>query len=1043
MKDSLAISIIDSRRDSALNRNVLEDSLMRWNRLSISIATAALACVAAPASAASFGSVVPLGGQASDIALDESRGRLYISNFTANRIDVMSTSDNTVHSSMNVSAQPGGLALSPDSRYLVVTNYANWGTGVPPAGANLVTVINLETNGRQTFSTGDPPLAAAFVNTTVPKSGQALIATTSAFYLLDPNSGTLQFLASYANVAKALPVPQATLPAQVVQATMSASADGAHIWGIADAGTGTQFLYTYDRDNGRIAADVWTTTPPLLPRLSVASDGSWALVGWSLYARAQCAGSNFMVRARYPGAIASPNITGHAVDSKSGLIYAQIADPTQPAGPPFAGKLPTLSILDSDNLTVRDKIYIPENLVGRAMLNSAASTMYAISDSGIMVLPVGLLNKAKRLTTSVEDLLVQSNFCNRNAMKQSFVISDLGNNRTDFTVSTSQAGVTISPSSGTTPATVTVTVDPAAMQNTFGTLAVPLVISSLSAVNAPAPVRLLISNPDQDQRGSIVNVPGVLADLVADTARNRFYIVRQDKNQVLVFDGINNQQIATLRTGTTPKRIAITNDSKSLLIASTDSQLVQMYDLDTLQPQLPIQLPSGHYGRSLAHSNASAFVVVENDAAPPGSIDRLDLQSHCAVAPLSLGIWANTMNPEAVLTTSPSQSTILLTEPDGNIKLYDAQSDTWVLSRKDFTALSGAFAASDSGTYVVGNNVLNQALVPVGTLDSAVGNTVGFAFTGQAQAGLRVTGNTASGPGVIQNMPASTGALVKPVRVTEAPILSTTAVPFTRTTAPMPNAGSIVVMTTSGFTVLAGNYDQAVAPPSIASIVNAADGTKPVAPGGLISIYGSNLAATNVATSTVPLSTALGQSCLVVNGTLAPLLFVSNGQVNAQLPSRANGNATLTIHTPGGVSDNYNFNVSANAPSVFQSGSAGPQTSLATIVRADDNQLVTPTNPIHTNDTIVIYLTGLGATSPAVDDGMPAPLSPLASAIVSPNVTLGGKPLSIYYAGLAPGFVGVYQINATVPFGVPQGLDIPLVIEQGGNSTSLPVRVVK
>ena len=136
---------------------------------------------------------------------------------------------------------------------------------------------------------------------------------------------------------------------------MSASADGAHIWGIADAGTGTQLIYVYDRDTGRATGQVWITTPSLLPRLSVAGDGSWALIGWSLYARAQC-GGGFMVRARYPNAIASTNITGHAVDTKNGLIYAQIADGTQPAGPPFAaGKLPTLAILDSDNLTVARK----------------------------------------------------------------------------------------------------------------------------------------------------------------------------------------------------------------------------------------------------------------------------------------------------------------------------------------------------------------------------------------------------------------------------------------------------------------------------------------------------------------------------------------------------------------------------------------------------------------------------------------------------------------------------------------------------------------
>jgi uncharacterized protein (TIGR03437 family) len=203
------------------------------------------------------------------------------------------------------------------------------------------------------------------------------------------------------------------------------------------------------------------------------------------------------------------------------------------------------------------------------------------------------------------------------------------------------------------------------------------------------------------------------------------------------------------------------------------------------------------------------------------------------------------------------------------------------------------------------------------------------------------------------------------------------------------------------------------------------------------------MAPTNMATSQMPLPTALAQSCLVVNGALAPLLFVSGNQVNAQLPGRVTGNATMTIHTPGGVSDNFNFSSSSNAPSVFQSGAPGATSRLATIVRASNGELVTPTNPIHPEDTVVIYLTGLGTTSPAVDDGMPAPNSPLATATVIPSVSLGGRSLNVYWAGLVPGYVGLYQINATVPFGVPLGLDIPLVIEQGGSSTTLAVRVVK
>jgi len=63
---------------------------------------------------------------------------------------------------------------------------------------------------------------------------------------------------------------------------------------------------------------------------------------------------------------------------------------------------------------------------------------------------------------------------------------------------------------------------------------------------------------------------------------------------------------------------------------------------------------------------------------------------------------------------------------------------------------------------------------------------------------------------------------------------------------------------------------------------------------------------------------------------------------------------------------------------------------------------------------------------------------------LAPVITLGNSTLSILYAGLVPGYVsGLYQINATVPGGVTQGLNIPLVINQGANSTTLSVRVVK
>ena len=212
-----------------------------------------------------------------------------------------------------------------------------------------------------------------------------------------------------------------------------------------------------------------------------------------------------------------------------------------------------------------------------------------------------------------------------------------------------------------------------------------------------------------------------------------------------------------------------------------------------------------------------------------------------------------------------------------------------------------------------------------------------------------------------------------------------------------------------------------------------------IAAGSLISIFGRDLSPVNVATREIPLPTALGESCLAVNGVPVPMLFVSSQQINAQLPFNVEGNATMTLRTPGGVSDNLNLQILPAAASVFRDSAS----EIPTIFRMKNNELVTLSNPIHPEDTIVIYATGLGRTSPALEAGVPAPADPLPVALIAPEVTLGGVALPVHFAGTVPGEVGVYQINASVPYWAPTGMQVPLVIRQGGYSTTLPVRVVK
>jgi uncharacterized protein (TIGR03437 family) len=755
---------------------------------------------------------------------------------------------------------------------------------------------------------------------------------------------------------------------------------------------------------------------------------------------------------------------------------------------PFTAPMPALLVMDADNLTFRERLTLQENLVGRAILNKAVSVMYAVSDSGVTILPVGSLNQYHRVQPGQEDVLIQTSFCNQAQSSQTFTLADPGGNHTDFEL-TPGPGIVVSPSSGVTPATITVTANPSAFAGALGTTVVPIKISSASAINHPIPVRVLVNNPDENQRGTVVNVPGVLSDILADNSRNRFYITRQDRNQVLVFNGATSQLIATLRTMTTPTGMAITQDNKYLLVASSDSQLVNQFDLDALQPVTPITLSGAHFsdfGRSIAVANGAILALSIDGITSDGDVSVLDLVNKVNTSLATLGPWSNDsggVSPKSVLTASSNGAYVLMAGPDGRVYLYSAAAGSFVAARQDYSSLSGSYGASSFDNFVVGSAYLNSSLVPMGAFNTAGGDPSGFAFVDQnnTASGYFTTAPSASSPGTIQFFSPLSSASESPIPMVEAPLLpfsgssptgatagaaSTTAYPspdgtvsnngsgvnsndqlnnFIRTVAPLPASNEIIVLTTSGFTVLSQDYAAAFVPPVITSLVNAANGTAPVAPGGLITAWGTNMSPVSLVASQVPLPTALGQSCLSVNGTPVPLLFVSPTQVNAQLPNNVLGPSTVSIHTPGGVSNSFHFTVLSAAPAVFMSGSAGPVTGLATVVRAANNQLVTPTNPIRQGDTLVIYLTGMGLTSPSVAAGVPAPLSPLASASDVPKVSLGGTSLDILYAGLAPDEIGVYQINVVVPSGVTQGLNEPLVISQGsglGANTTLNVRVV-
>ena len=197
-------------------------------------------------------------------------------------------------------------------------------------------------------------------------------------------------------------------------------------------------------------------------------------------------------------------------------------------------------------------------------------------------------------------------------------------------------------------------------------------------------------------------------------------------------------------------------------------------------------------------------------------------------------------------------------------------------------------------------------------------------------------------------------------------------------------------------------------------------------PGSLISAYGFNLAPNELTlANTSPLPTSLDSISLLVNGQAVPLLATTPWQINAQLPQSAStGQATFQVRIASANVPAITANVADTSPEnfafAFLRGNLGYQQAAAfhagTVLAADLD------HPAAAGEVLEFYGLGLGLTDPLVDAGVPSPASPPARARQTPRLQIGGRDATILFAGLTPGIVGVYQVNAIVPSGLAPGI---------------------
>jgi len=205
-------------------------------------------------------------------------------------------------------------------------------------------------------------------------------------------------------------------------------------------------------------------------------------------------------------------------------------------------------------------------------------------------------------------------------------------------------------------------------------------------------------------------------------------------------------------------------------------------------------------------------------------------------------------------------------------------------------------------------------------------------------------------------------------------------------------------------------------------------------PGSLATLSGTGLTAQAAQTATsFPLPTRLADVQVDVNGAAAPLLFVSDSRVIFQCPLLAPGSPLeIVLKTENGVSaSRFRSLMQAAAPGLFTWGTAGQ----GVIMNAATNEIAMPktkgiaSRPAVPGEYISIFANGLGEVIGGVAAGAPAPDDRLVLLKNKIEVVLGGIEIDPAFAGLAPGTVGLFQVNAQLPPDVPVGLGVPLYLK--------------
>jgi len=208
-------------------------------------------------------------------------------------------------------------------------------------------------------------------------------------------------------------------------------------------------------------------------------------------------------------------------------------------------------------------------------------------------------------------------------------------------------------------------------------------------------------------------------------------------------------------------------------------------------------------------------------------------------------------------------------------------------------------------------------------------------------------------------------------------------------------------------------------PVGITNAANYTPITNAYTPGELVNLYGTFGVTAQVA-GVLPIPTTLGGVQVLVNGVAAPVYAVSENQISALIPYEISGDffATFQVVVNGSKSNMVTVYLDNTAPGIYTLTENGIG---AGAILHSDYSVVKESSPAVPGETVLMFMTGLGPVTPQVADGTAAPSSPLSNSLEAADIFVflddgaDFDQADVTFAGLAPGFAGLYQVNFTLP----------------------------